>query len=603
MSLYICDKEKKLSGKIENRIHRAFRDQYEGIDINKIELERIIPIIDDFHLAKQKEKHLQDLSRYPRSILIVDDIFALNIRDERLISSFNYFRINEFKPSLRYELIKRWKTLIHKEGKEIEIYRDIDKTIELIDSTLGKIFGKGIMPAYPFFILSAIVTYETFAKPLNQEITSQGYCYQALIYIYLNRQGVKNEEIDIYINLLTELAYYFYKEKKVELSVVEFNTFMEYYTKKFTLPIKRETILKNISKIVSVDSFNNYSFSYPYLYYYFVAKYFAEHIEESDVWKEIENMIQNLHVDENAYITVFLVHHTKHIKVLDEIELNALTLFDNHEPATLTKDEVKFFDEQIEFIIEASLPPGYTTPEKERKDILKVKDQIEQNQKEEKQGGIDDVLEKDLRRAVKTAEVMGCILKNRVGSLEKTKLEELFEEAMNIYLRILSYFFEVIKNEDAQKMVIDFISEKLEKILKERKKKPNREEMEKIARIIFWNLNFLTVYSLINKIVHSLGSDKLIEIVENVYNKIESPSSFLVKHGILMWYLKNLKIDEIAKRLEQKDFPQIAERALKFMIVNHCYLHPVSYKDRQRIESKLGISKKSLLREGYKHHV
>jgi len=32
---------------------------------------------------------------------------------------------------------------------------------------------------------------------------------------------------------------------------------------------------------------------------------------------------------------------------------------------------------------------------------------------------------------------MGCILKNRAGSLEKTKLEELFEEAMNIYLRIL----------------------------------------------------------------------------------------------------------------------------------------------------------------------
>jgi len=80
---------------------------------------------------------------------------------------------------------------------------------------------------------------------------------------------------------------------------------MDYYTKKFALPIKKEIILKNLSETLAVDSFNNYSFHYPYLYYFFVAKYLAENIEKSDIWEEIKNMIQNLHVDENAYITVF----------------------------------------------------------------------------------------------------------------------------------------------------------------------------------------------------------------------------------------------------------------------------------------------------------
>ncbi len=56
------------------------------------------------------------------------------------------------------------------------------------------------MPAYPFFILTVINAYETFLKPLNEEITSQGYCYQALIYIYLKKQKVKNDEIDTYLN-------------------------------------------------------------------------------------------------------------------------------------------------------------------------------------------------------------------------------------------------------------------------------------------------------------------------------------------------------------------------------------------------------------------
>jgi len=31
------------------------------------------------------------------------------------------------------------------------------------------------------------------------------------------------------------------------------------------------------------------------------------------------------------------------------------------------------------------------------------------------------------------------------------------------------------------------------------------------------------------------------------------------------------------------------------MVVNHCALHPISYKDRQRIEKELGIAAKKLL--------
>jgi len=374
---------------------------------------------------------------------------------------------------------------------------------------------------------------------------------------------------------------------------------MNYYTNKFTLPIKKEIILKNLNQIVSVDSFNNYSFHYPYLYYFFVGKYLAENIEEPDIWKKVEDIMQNLHVDENAYIAVFLVHHTKNIKVLDEIELNALFLFDKYKPATLTKDEVKFFDEQVDNIVKASLPPANVTPEKERHERLKIKDKREQEQEKEEQADVGDPLEKDLRRAIKTAEVMGCILKNRVGSLEKTKAEELFKEAMNIHLRILSSFFEIIRNEDAQESIINYISKVLEKRIKEKREKISEEEMKRIARIIFWNLNFFFVYGLIKKIAHSLGSDMLIEIVENIYEKINTPASFLVKQEISMWYLKNFKIDEIIKRTEQKDFSNIAERVMKFMIVDYCSLHPIYYKDRQKIESKLGIPSRELLPRDY----
>lgn len=604
--VYISDEKDQFRGRIENKILESFHKQYDddGFDINEIDKERIIPIIDDFHFAKNKEKHVKDLSVYPRCILIVDDIFSLNIEDEKLLASFTRFKISEFKPTLRNELIKKWRRLTDKEIRDID-YRDIDRTTELIDSTLGETIGKKIMPAYPFFILSAIVTYETLAIPLNQEITSQGYCYEAFIYFYLRKQGVRNDEIDTYMNFLTELAFYFYKEKKYELFPDDFTSFMMLYLEKYNLPIDQKILLKNLSLIVSTDSFNNYSFRYPYLYYFFVAKYLADHLENEGIKEEIEKIMNNLHVNENAYIAIFMSHHSKNIGILCTVERNVRGLFDKYEPATLIKDEVKFFDEQVDKIIEPSLPSVDTTPETERKKRLRTQDKLElsQNAEEQEDSDKEDSLGRDLRRAIKTVEVMGTIIKNRAGSLEKTKLEEIFLDGMNLHLRILSSFFDLIKDKEGQEAIIDFISVRLKKIIKEsdeKKKELNREDLKKMARMIFWNLNFFIVYGFINKIVHSLGSDKLIKVEEEVCDEVGTPVSFLVKHGILMWYNKNLQVNELAIRIKEKDFSKLAERVSKLMVVDYCSLHPIDYKDRQRIENKLRISTKKLLTRGYK---
>jgi hypothetical protein len=531
----------------------------------------------------------------------------LNIENEKLISSFAFFRIIEFKPSLRNELVKKWMNLTDKKTCEvrsdIDLYKNIDKTTELINSILGKTIGRGIMPSHPFFILSAIVTYETFSMSLDQEITSQGYCYQAFIYFYLRRQNVRNDEIDTYINFLTELAFFIHKEKKCELSPDDFSSFMKLYSEKYNMPINQWTLLKNLIQILSVDSLNNYSFRYLYLYYFFIAKYIAEHIKDKEIKEEMDRIMQNLHVDENAYIAVFIVHHTRNTKILDEIELNAICLFDKYKPSALSKGEVEFFDNKADIIVQSILPNAGTMPERERVNRLKAQDKLEQSQENaerRKEINNDDPLEIELRRAIKTVEVMGTVIKNRAGSLEKTKLEEMFKEAMNVHLRILSSFFEIIKGESEQEAIIDFIAKRLKKIIEEKRRKPSEEKLKEIARTIFWNLNFLIVYGCIRKTVNSLGSDKLKSIVMKVCNEVNTPASFLIKHGILMWYNKNLQVERITRKVKEKDFSKIAKRAMQFMIVNYCSLHPINYRDRQKIESKLGIPSKKLLKKGHK---
>lgn len=610
--IYIQDDSKQYHGIMENRIEKAYSEQYKNIAFSQIDRQRIVPIVDNFHFAKDKDKHIGVLSAFKNHVIIVDDIFGLNIKDESLIAKYCHFGIEELTPKQRVELIQKWIKLDDGNSEVHNIspssYREIDEKIALVNSTLGKMLGKGIMPSYPFFILAIINTYEAFSKPLDEEITSQGYCYQALIYMYLRKQGVKNDDVDTYVNFLTEMAYFQYANNKLEIPFDEFNSFMEGYLAKYHLPVPQDILLAKLqqSQIVFVDSFGNYRFCYQYLYYFFIAKYLAEHLEEKK--EAIGEIIGNLHKDENAYIAIFVSHHSRSDGILDDIILNAYCLFDKYSPATLDNAELGFFDKQADIIVKAVLPSPSETPEEER--AKRLDEETEREKELAQESSVSDAeddldIVRELRRSIKTVEVIGHIVKNRAGSLDKQRLNDMFEEAMKVHLRILTSFCDLIRGEQGQQEIIEFISNRLEKfaadvVAKRRDEgrritEPTKEELEKVSRTIFWNLNFLAMYGILNKIITSLGSTKLIQIIEEVCDKMNTPASFIVKHGILMWYNKNLRVDEISKRIKGDGFSSIAIRMIQFLIVNHCSMHPIGYKDKQKIEKEFNIPSRKLL--------
>nr|VFK19262.1 MAG: TIR domain-containing protein [Candidatus Kentron sp. LPFa] len=245
--VYVSGKNDNYKGLMRNRISGAFKKQYENISADEIDERKIIPILDDFHLARNKEKHIESLSSYGCCVLTVDDISSLNFRDEFILKSFSQFSIREFSPSLRNQLIEKWVTLTDRDGYGgNKMYVRIDGVSELVDTSLGKVIGDGIMPAYPFFILSIITIHENF-KPL-EEITSQGYCYQALIYIYLRKSGVANDEIDTYINFLTEFSFFFFESGKSELSGNDFDSFMKSYLEKYNFPVELDILMRNLQE-------------------------------------------------------------------------------------------------------------------------------------------------------------------------------------------------------------------------------------------------------------------------------------------------------------------------------------------------------------------
>lgn len=605
--VYIRDTNQFL-GNAALKIEKAFKAQYENASFDEINKERIVPIVDDFHFAKHQDKIIDAFSVYENQVLIIDDIYDLNIKNESLIKEYDKFSITEFPPSLRDELLTKWINVTENDSIKVNpnhLYSSLDDKTEKIESSLGKVFGKGIMPSYPFFILTILSAHE-LKNPLDQDITSQGHCYQALIYLYLKKKGVKNDQFDIYQNFLTELAYAIFKNHGEGLSSKELDNFINQYKKVYNLPIPIKNVLLDLSEVsfCSFDSFGQFNFCYPYLYYFFVAKYLSDKVDENK--KTIDRIINNLHKDENAYIAIFISHHSRSDYLLDEIMLNAHLLFDGFKPASLNVSELSFFDKREEEIVKAVLPSQDETPNKNRKKILVSKDQLEQKKKESTQSDkeidqdqIEDATEKlivDLRRSVKTVEVMGQIIKNRSGSLELSKLEEIFEAGLLVHLRILTSFFQLIKEDELERHIVEFIVSKIKLIIDQQGKDISLVELEKLAKTIYWNMNFSVILGFISKTISSLGSVNLIDVSETVTKRIDTPSSFIVHHGIKMWFEKSLKVDEISKKIDSDGFSKTAKQVMKYKIVEHSRLHKIKPRDLSKIESSLNISRASLMK-------
>ena len=467
------------SKQLQNKLSEQYTD---SLDISSYK-DNIILIFDDFHKYNKQAKLLANLEASGfKHILLTDKIFSFNFHDKNLINlKKNYCRyeIIEFYATQRNELIEKWLTIDEKKEKN-DNFKSRDEYKEKIDSTLGKAFGKGIVPSYPFFILSIISTIES-----NPDITSQGHCYQALIYQHFRKYNL-SKDIDAYLNFLYELAYFLWKKDIQEINEQELKEFIEKdYAEQYTPPLPTDDLIYKL-KIIGIltKSLGYYSFHYKYFFYYFVAKYIADNLKNNI--EEIKKIFNHLHKNENAYIAIFICHHSKDKRILDYIGRNANMLFKNYSPVTLDKDEVAFIDERIGEIVKKIELPAANHSELERQKALQEQDKREESYSDETQKSQDEddrnALLLELRRCVKTAEVMGHIIKNRWGSLPNDRIKSIFQDTMNIYLRILSSFLASLK--DKEQLLEENIVEKLQEQFKKQKHDLSKAEATKIAKEI-----------------------------------------------------------------------------------------------------------------------
>lgn len=583
------------SNNIDKIISRKYIKTY--LKTHKNKKENIIVLIDDYHNLEIKHQNkIRELSDYAGIILFVDDIFDISFSKEFL---FKKYIIQPMKPSLRADLIEK---LIMSQRisfpNENDRLKKIDESLNLINASLGlgKGFRNGIIPAFPLYILTILGAASDVRNKLDSPISSHGHCYQLLISLTFQNCGINNDLIDSYINFLTYLAKFLYDTGNKELTNNYFNLFLANYKKDYSI-YKEQEYIEILFKtgLIKKNNFSYISFSYDYIYYFFLGKYFSENFEDS--LEDIEKIVSNLESRENGNICIFIAHHSKSPKLIKLLYDNLSSIFKQNIPSKLSKDELAKLDEEINSVLK-TIVVKIGNYKEERKKELEQRDELEEIEFEDTEDNSTDgelveaERQKEIRKAIQTVEVIGVILKNRHGSIKKQEFESILLETVNTNLRLLDSFIISISSEDFS----ENFEELIQQIIKDDKSGIEKNELRKQIRDVFFKMIFGIIYGIIMKTINSIGS----EVISNYFSTMVSssslsPSYILILRGMELYYQKQFSEKEILRELKDSNISNIAKSIIKLMVIDYASKHNLNFKEKARIESEFGFRTNSIL--------
>ncbi|AQQ72202.1 Calcineurin-like phosphoesterase [Limihaloglobus sulfuriphilus] len=599
---------------LEELISKEVKDKYEGECSHEMFMQlsrdKGVLIIDSFNGYEESKneariaQNLQLLEKYfSNIILLMSEENHLSLSSskylEKILIEYTKSRLLPFSRKKRHLLIEKWFSLnengFENERKDITFLRQIE---HMVDDSLGF----DLVPSYPLFILTIIQTFEV-SKPNDiPTFASFGHIYQALITKSLFIATGSPQPIDSYYTYLSELAYHMYSTAKTKLIIEEYEIWHKKYNDKYLSDLSFDRLTRNLTtaKIFEEDC-GRISFKYKYFYCYFVASYFAKHVNSKEIQNSISKMVTMLYNEQVANIVVFLCHLTDNIYLLEQIFLATDKIFETHEECNLQED-IKFITDPLTPLAIA-IPEGDT--DENYHDTLEVQDQIE-DQLLDKQSDYptvedsanpsEDVEASDINASFKSIQILGQILKNFEGKLEGNLKEKVARTCFSLSFRTISSFLTFVDSNRE-----DLISVFQDKI-KENSPDLMASTIYHKANESLYDLCQFMIYAIIKHTSNSVGIPILKPLFRKIFDKsIDIPHRFL-ELSIKLDHYGNFPMGEVESIFKDKKFSYFHKRLAKQFIWMNLYVFPVKITTRQKIEevTKLDATSSKITKASYK---
>lgn len=588
---------------VKNLIKKSLKEQYKNDKVGLFfQQNKKVLLLDNFQksgLNPKFKKRLIELfnENFEFIFLTSDNTYSSKNVTEEATSLKDYlkYKLLPLGHEKRSELIEQW--LLIGENKLTVREEVILANVKLRFNEIDSLIGNKLMPSYPIFILTLLQSLDENLQNFSQ--TSYANIYLVLIKAGLIKEGIKDSVLTSLLNILKELAFYMYHEKKSPFNRSDFDEFITVYSSKYFRhkTLTNDKILKVLcnSNILKFDD-EYYSFSYKYIYYFLIAQKISSDIESNE--SLIYDLCNKIHLEINANILIFLSHHSKAQILIDNIVFTSEIPFEKATPLTLNKDDefVKFIAEFTNEIKDEIIEER--NPKEEVKKELKQKDSIERQKDEDEEQDEEGIFPKEaieMNQAFRTVKIIGQIVKNQSGDFEKEKLIKLVEAAYNTIFRFLGFYSGMLEKD--KELLIETVVEEIKE--KENEKKNRRGEIdvkliEKKVREILQFISWRICVESITNLMFSVGTKGQNELFDKVNSNIDSTASKIVTFAIKTFYDK-IDLNELESLFEDVKDNYLAQCILREYIKRYLYTNFVERNKRDRIIQIAGFNKQKLI--------
>ncbi len=594
--------------KLKKIIENQFKQQYDELDetFENIDFEKIIILIDDFHTLetiKAKMVLINTIKRLFSKVIITgselmmyDTYLDKKNKPIDIYADFEWYLIRELNPSLRNQLINKWYRL----GQEYMDNKERNEFLKKVDfatSNIDTIIGKNFIPPYPIYILTILQGLETGDSESNSN-KQHAYYYEQLITQSFKRVLSDKNDIGFYMTLCKELFFYLFNEKIrfQPITKEHFFSFLDHHKKEYSISkLNYEGVLKTLidSRVLKVDSDKNILIAYKYLYYFFVARYLSDNMDESKVQEIIDLMSDRVYRDEYSNIIVFLTHLVRNKYIIQKLIEKSRDIYNFLPPAQL-EDDITFINELQQTIPEQILK--HIDVEDLREKELRQADEMQELEKQTENLSFSDTYDlnedistinvlSQLTRALRTINILGQLTKRYWGELKGDQKFDLAEETLLLGLRTLAFNFTLISGDTNQ--LIEYVKNIVEK--KFINDNLSDEQLKNISKNLIFNLCHSASFSIIKRIADAVGSEKLSDTYEGIIEKYPFNSTLITHTAIKLEHFSgfpNHDLDVLNKKNEKNP---LAFATIQNLLINHMYSYDIGFEKRQQICQKWNI--------------
>lgn len=556
-----------------------------------------VAIIDDFHSmplnTRGRDRVLGELEAFFDCVVLLADDPA---RFDDLVERDEDFRLWRYATCeilqlghvKRSDLIKRWfflgRSLSHDER---ELLREAQQAERLISDLIGR----ALIPAYPLFILVLLQQLEANKRvDVTSTSGSFGYLYEALLTAALARASQLRLDLETQYTYLSEFANATFSRKVDRLPLAAVRAWHDRYCEDYARRLDLDALLASFATAGILTSREGYvGFKYPYLYYYFLGRYFRDHLDTQAVRDAIKRMAHQLHHEESANVLVILSYLSKDPLIIDTV-LDAASALFSSQPEFDLVEGTSFLAKFAADIPALVLSAGDSETRRRKmladadaKELSVADDPSSANAstQETEERDVESLLQVNV--AFKTMQILGQILRNYHGSLTAHAKHAIAKALHSLGFRLMGFFFTAIEagREDIVQYLYDVIHEKYPGWSEERIK-------ARIGNLVF-NLAEGIGFVLTKHIADSCGEEALEVTYAQLLQSSPTSSYRIVDMAIHMFHFRGFPQDELLALFglyNDKPFPA---ELLRHLAWYYFYIYPARFDVLQRVCARMGI--------------